>query len=236
MSSDNPKQSRKSKDARSGEADALHESASPTEAEAGDQSVPGGSARNESGGATVAGDQEVGPESPLEDSEADEIDARLEAILEEVPDPFADALRQRDEYLDDLRRLQAEFENYRKRVARQSEELTDRATAAVLERILPALDALDLARGHAGDPADETARQLASALAQITSLLRDALAKDGLDRIDEVGVEFDPAVHDAVAHEPADDDTHGVVVAEVLRAGYRLKGRVVRPAMVKVRG
>jgi molecular chaperone GrpE len=172
----------------------------------------------------------------MEDIEADEIDARLEAILEEVPDPFADALRQRDEYLDDLRRLQAEFENYRKRVARQSDEVTDRATAAVLERILPALDALDLARDHAGEPVDETAKQLASALAQISSLLRDALAKDGLDRIDEVGVEFDPAIHDAVAHEPAEDDAHGVVVAQVLRAGYRLKGRVVRPAMVKVRG
>lgn len=236
MSSDNPKQSRKSKDARSGEADAVEESASPADVEATGSTTSGASEQNEEGEAKVNSDAGVGPESPMEDIEADEIDARLEAILEEVPDPFADALRQRDEYLDDLRRLQAEFENYRKRVARQSDEVTDRATAAVLERILPALDALDLARDHAGEPVGETAKQLASALAQISSLLRDALAKDGLDRIDEVGVEFDPAIHDAVAHEPAEDDAHGVVVAQVLRAGYRLKGRVVRPAMVKVRG
>lgn len=176
-------------------------------------------------------------ESQAGDVEADEIGARLEAILEEVPDPFADALRQRDEYLDDLRRLQAEFENYRKRVARQADEATDRATAAVLERILPALDALDLAREHAGEPVDAIAKQLASALGQITSLLRDSLAREGLDRVDEVGVGFDPLIHDAVAHEPAEDgDAPGVVVTEVLRAGYRLKGRVVRPAMVKVRG
>lgn len=169
--------------------------------------------------------------------EAEDIDARLEAILEEVPDPVVDALRQRDEYLDDLRRLQAEFENYRKRVVRQSEEAADRATAAVLERILPALDALDLARAHAGEPSDDVAKLLLSALGQIASLLRDALGKDGLDRIDEVGVEFDPAVHDAVAHDAAEEgDEPGVIVAEVLRPGYRLKGRVVRPAMVKVRG
>lgn len=169
--------------------------------------------------------------------EADEIDARLEAILEAAPDPLVDALRQRDEYLDDLRRLQAEFENYRKRVVRQSEEVADRATTAVLERLLPALDALDLARAHGEDATDEVARVLLAALGQISSLLRDALAKDGLDRIDETGVRFDPMVHDAVAHEPADDsDEPGVIVAEVLRPGYRLKGRVVRPAMVKVRG
>jgi molecular chaperone GrpE len=167
----------------------------------------------------------------------DDLDARLEAIFEEDADPLADALRQRDEYLDDLRRLQAEFDNYRKRMARQGEELTERAAAAVLERMLPVLDALDLARSHAGEPTDAIAAQLTAALGQIASLARDALAREGLDRIDEVGVAFDPSVHDAVAHDPSEEgDQAGVVVAEVLRPGYRLKGRVVRPAMVRVRG
>jgi molecular chaperone GrpE len=169
--------------------------------------------------------------------EVDDLDARLEAIFVEEADPLTDALRERDEYLDDLRRLQAEFENYRKRMARQGEELTERAAAAVLERMLPVLDALDLARSHAGEPADPVAAQLAEALGQISSLARDALAREGLDRIDDVGVAFDPSIHDAVAHDPSDDDEQvGVVVAEVLRPGYRLKGRVVRPAMVRVRG
>jgi molecular chaperone GrpE len=169
--------------------------------------------------------------------EVDDLDTRLEAIFEEEADPLADALRQRDEYLDDLRRLQAEFDNYRKRMARQGEELTERAAAAVLERMLPVLDALDLARSHAGEPTDAVAAQLAEALGQILSLARDALAREGLERIDEVGVAFDPSVHDAVAHDPSDEgDQAGVVVAEVLRPGYRLKGRVVRPAMVRVRG
>lgn len=168
--------------------------------------------------------------------EADDLDARLEAIFDE-PDPLAEALRERDEYLDNLRRLQAEFDNYRKRVTRQSEELTERAAGAVLERMLPTLDALDLARTHAGEPTDPVAAQLAEALGQIATLARDALAKDGLDRIDEAGVEFDPLIHDAVAHDPADEGgPRGVIVAEVLRPGYRLKGRVVRPAMVRVKG
>jgi len=179
--------------------------------------------------------------APLEQEssgdQVDDLDARVEAIFDEELDPLAEALRERDEYLDNLRRLQAEFDNYRKRVTRQTEELTERAAAAVLERMLPALDALDLARAHAGEPTDAVAAQLAEALGQIAALARDALAKDGLDRIDEVGVAFDPSIHDAVAHDPADDDSHsGVIVAEVLRPGYRLKGRVVRPAMVRVKG
>jgi molecular chaperone GrpE len=122
-------------------------------------------------------------------------------------------------------------------MARQGEELTERAAAAVLERMLPVLDALDLARSHAGEPTDPVAAQLTEALGQIASLARDALAREGLERIDDVGVAFDPSVHDAVAHDPSDDGEQvGVVVAEVLRPGYRLKGRVVRPAMVRVRG
>jgi molecular chaperone GrpE len=169
--------------------------------------------------------------------EADDLDARLEAIFVEEADPLSDALRERDEYLDDLRRLQAEFENYRKRMARQGEELTERAAATVLERMLPVLDALDLARSHAGEPTDAVAAQLAAALGQISSLARDALAREGLERIDDVGVAFDPSIHDAVAHDPSDEgEQQGVIVAEVLRPGYRLKGRVVRPAMVRVKG
>jgi molecular chaperone GrpE len=63
------------------------------------------------------------------------------------------------------------------------------------------------------------------------------LAREGLERIDDVGVAFDPSIHDAVAHDPSDEgEQPGVVVAEMLRPGYRLKGRVVRPAMVRVKG
>ncbi|HVC26112.1 MAG TPA: nucleotide exchange factor GrpE [Acidimicrobiales bacterium] len=147
---------------------------------------------------------------------------------------------ERDEYLDALRRLQADFENFRKRTARQQAETFDRASEAVIERLLPALDALDLALAHAGEKG-EPPTDLEVAFAQIGNLLRDVLAKEGLERIDSTGVAFDPTVHDAVAHVPAGEedgvatDVSGPAVVETLRTGYRLKGRVLRPAMVKVR-
>ena len=147
----------------------------------------------------------------------------------DVVDERSDIERQRDEYLDALQRLQADFENYRKRVARSSLESADRAAGAVVVKLLPVLDAFDLAAAHfSSAPSEE-----AEALDQARGLLLDALSKEGLERIDAVDVPFDPQVHDAVAHVEGDD---GPVVEQVLRAGYRWKGSVLRPAMVKVRG
>jgi molecular chaperone GrpE len=161
------------------------------------------------------------------------IDDELAEILSEVDgDPVA---RERDEYLDTLRRLQAEFDNYRKRMSRQQTELVDRATQSLVERLLPTLDALDLALAHTSGEEDAPDRQ---ALTQIAALVRDTLTREGLERIDAIGAEFDPNVHDAVVHLPHEDGSEEtrVIVAEVLRAGYQLKGKVVRPAMVQVRG
>jgi molecular chaperone GrpE len=138
----------------------------------------------------------------------------------------ADSLRrERDEYRDGLQRLQADFENYRKRVAKQSDELRDRAAESLVEKLLPVLDTCDLALSHG---AGEEVKQLSASLFAV-------LEKEGLEKIDHVGEPFDPTQHDAVAHEPGDGDG-GQEVAEVLRAGYRWRGRVLRPAMVKVRG
>lgn len=190
-----------------------------------------------------------GAEEPVTGAAADEPEAG----------ELARVAAERDDYLDALRRLQAEFDNYRKRTARQQGELLERATEGLLERLLPVLDAFDLALAH-GEASSEGPSGAEAALGQIASLLRDLLAKDGLERIDAVGVAFDPAIHDAVAHLPAGDEgvvaTEGdtvaegddeagapaggaaasTVVAEVLRAGYRLRGRVLRPAMVTVQG
>jgi len=146
-----------------------------------------------------------------------------------VVDGRSDVERERDEYLDALQRLQADFENYRKRVARSSVDAADRAAGEVVVKMLPVLDAFDLAAAHFSNAPSEEAE----ALDQARGLLLDALAKEGLERIDAVGVEFNPHMHDAVAHAEGDD---GPVVEEVLRAGYRWKGSVLRPAMVKVRG
>jgi molecular chaperone GrpE len=154
-----------------------------------------------------------------------------EDTVTEVVDERSEAERQRDDYLEALQRLQAEFENYRKRVARTSDDAVTRATGDLVVKLLPVLDAFDLAQAHFANALSDEAL----ALSQARGLLLDALAKDGLQRIDEVNVAFDPQVHDAVAHVEGDGDGEQVI-DEVLRAGYRWKGGVLRPAMVKVKG
>jgi molecular chaperone GrpE len=150
----------------------------------------------------------------------------------EAFDPRGEAERQRDEYLDALQRLQAEFENYRKRVVRSSEDAATRSTGQMVAKLLPVLDAFDLAQAHfVTSPGSE-----ADALDQARRLMLDTLQREGLGRIDAVDVAFDPHVHDAVAHVESDEASDGPRVVEVLRAGYRWKGVVLRPAMVKVRG
>jgi molecular chaperone GrpE len=206
------------------------------------------SAGNEVGDPSDGAESSVQPEeetpvhgeSSAESEIALELDGSLdeelaELLIEEESDVVT---RERDEYLDALRRLQAEFDNYRKRMVRQQSESIERATESLLERLLPALDALDLALTHSKEEESAPDRQ---ALIQIAALLRDTLAKEGLERIDAVEVEFDPSMHDAVMHLPAEESASehtpdGVVVDQVMRVGYRLKGKVVRPAMVQVRG
>jgi len=152
-------------------------------------------------------------------------------------DPLEVALSQRDEYLDSLRRLQAEFENYKKRVLKQQTEQVARAAAGLVDKLLPVLDALDLATDHVGDVDSAEAKALVAA----SGLLQGVLAKEGLERIDPAGQEFDPFAHEAVGQVPAPADAEPTAsgeprVAQVMRAGYRWHGTVVRPAMVMVEG
>jgi molecular chaperone GrpE len=147
----------------------------------------------------------------------------------DVQDELSDVERERNEYLDTLQRLQAEFENYRKRVAKSSEDAAVRAAGNIVVTLLPVLDAFDLAQAHFEDSTSDEA----AALTQSRSLLLETLRKDGLERIDAVGVAFDPQVHDAVAHVQGEGEQ---IIDEVLRAGYLWKGAVLRPAMVRVKG
>jgi molecular chaperone GrpE len=144
---------------------------------------------------------------------------------EEMEDPVAVAVRERDEYKDALIRLQADFENYKKRMIKQQTDHLERAAETLVDKLLPVLDTADLALAHGGG----------EDIKQVMGTLSGVLEREGLERIDPIGGPFDPTLHDAVAHEPGDGDGQQEVV-EVLRAGYRWKGRVLRPAMVKVRG
>lgn len=149
--------------------------------------------------------------------------------------PLEAALAERDEFLDSLRRLQAEFENYKKRVLKQQTEQVARAAAALVDKLLPVLDALDLATEHVGDAGSDEAKALVAA----SGLLQGVLAKEGLERISPLGEEFDPNAHEAVGQVPAAEGAEPTPsgeprVSQVMRAGYRWHGNVVRPAMVMV--
>jgi molecular chaperone GrpE len=177
-------------------------------------------------GAAAAGDGSSGAAGD------DALDTASE-VEDDLDDVLAVTRRERDEYLGMVQRVQADFENYKKRMMRQQTELVERAAESLVAKILPVLDALDLARAHMGAGADTSAE--GKALLQASALLTDTLAREGLEPIDEADVPFDPTTHDAVEHVDAAGDDEGTVSA-VLRAGYRWKGRVIRPAMVRVRG
>src|SRR4051812_13776454 len=160
-----------------------------------------------------------------------ELDADIEAADVEADIDLAVLAKERDDYLDALRRLQADFENYKKRMVRQQTEHLDRAAEALVLKLLPVFDTADLAIAHAA--ADGDGQATFDAVQQVWTALFDALGKEGLERIDPVSEPFDPNEHDAVMHEPGEGPAK---VVDVMRAGYRWKGRVLRPAMVKVSG
>jgi molecular chaperone GrpE len=201
------------------------------------------------------GDEAVPEEEPVfseaeaADEEADETDAdasaRAAAAVGAALAQEADRTdrvdhrsvleRERDEYLLALQRTQADFENYRKRIARQQEEQSARAARNLVEKLLPVLDALDLAEAHLRESVD--VGEGAKALHASRAMLMDILSREGLERVDQAEVAFDPSVHDAVARSEEEGGPNGeTLVDDVMRSGYRWKGQVLRPAMVRVRG
>jgi molecular chaperone GrpE len=172
----------------------------------------------------------------MSDAQAEDLgDAVPEASYDEaaaapVPeddsgDPGVDlptALAQRDEYLALARRVQADFENFRKRTIKQQQDQAASATARLAEALLPVLDACDNAVIHGVD-----------GVAPVHKQLLDVLAKAGLEVVPTDGVPFDPNQHEAVLHEPGDGGEPQIV--EVLRTGYRWNGNLLRAAMVKVK-
>jgi molecular chaperone GrpE len=173
---------------------------------------------------TVPPDPEVDVEAILEDELVGE-SADAATSVEDLVALLEETTAQRDEYLDLARRTQAEFENHRKRVAKQLDDEVVRKVAELVEQLLPVLDACDGAVAHG-----------ATEVEPIFAALLQTLEKRGLERIDPAGREFDPNAHEAVMHEPADEGQETTVVSDVMRAGYAWQGRVVRPAMVKVKG
>jgi molecular chaperone GrpE len=145
--------------------------------------------------------------------------------VEELLTDFEKVTAERDEYLRLAQSKQAELENFRKRVTKQQTDEIARATGRLVESMLPVLDAFDYAAAHGEESLGPMREQLLT-----------ALEKEGLSRLESDGAAFDPTMHEAVAHEPADEQEDGPVVSETMRAGYTWQGQLLRAAMVKVKG
>jgi molecular chaperone GrpE len=150
------------------------------------------------------------PPGPAADLSVESLVADLERVTSE-----------RDQFRDAYQRAAADFDNFRKQAQRRLDDELVRASGALIDHLLPVLDACDGALAHG-----------ASEVEPIASALLNALEKEGLVRVHPLGEVFDPTVAEAVVHEPGDGGDH--IVSEVMRAGYTWRGRVLRPAMVKV--
>jgi len=137
--------------------------------------------------------------------------------------------RERDDLLDTTKRLQADFENYRKRVLREQTVLVERASESIVEQLLPVLDSFELALANLDGDGDTD--RVRKGIELVYAELLGVLERAGLEAIVAHGAPFDPNEHEAVMQDDGDGEPH---VGDVLRAGWKLKGRVLRPAMVKV--
>lgn len=150
-------------------------------------------------------------------------------------EPSESAVRRLEEQYADLHerhlRLAAEFDNYRKRVARERQELGERAQASLVLKLVEVLDDMD--RLVAADPTG-TMDSVHQAMIMVDRKLRKELEAAGLERVDPAGAPFDPTLHEAVAVTPAADPGQADSVSATFQVGYRFKGHLVRPARVQV--
>lgn len=156
------------------------------------------------------------PEEPAE---------RERVLLDEV----AAARSEAASYLDDLRRVAADFDNYRKRAQREMSANIERASQRVIAALLPVIDSLELAIAH--EAQSDSEEKLLGGVRTTYGQLLDVLGKEGLEPVASVGEPFDPEVHEAVS---STGTGHELVVTSEMRRGYRLHDRLIRPAMVIV--
>jgi molecular chaperone GrpE len=147
----------------------------------------------------------------------------------EAEDPLARAQRERDEYLDLARRSQADFENYRKRAAKEAAAAGERAKSGLVRELLPIVDNLERALASAA----EGEQHLAEGVRLVHSELIAVLERNGVEQFDPAGERFDPTEHEALSMRDQDGAESGLVL-DVVEKGYRTNGTVLRPARVVV--
>lgn len=161
---------------------------------------------------------------------AEAVAADIAAAESAVEEQVKKLTAEKQDLTNTLVRLQADFDNYRKRVERERQQERHRGAETLVERLLPVLDAFDRAiAAHGGDADDEFRK----GFDLIRKQLSDALTKQGLERIETEGKGFDPHVHHAIERVETNEQPDGAVLGE-LQAGYSYHGKVLRPAMVRV--
>ena len=171
-----------------------------------------------------------------DDTNVDTAEAAPEAVPPPAdppptPEEPTPAERERDEFRDLLLRKTAEFDNYRKRVDRERRAADQAAAADLITDLLPLID--DLERALAAEADSDAAAAYRTGVELIHKQLLEVLARRGVAPIDTAGQQFDPHVHEAVAHEESADHAAGEIIGE-LRRGYVMGARLLRPAMVRV--
>jgi len=181
--------------------------------------------------AEPSGEEDPGNEQRIleekENSGAAQPPEQAAARTAESDDPLAHAQRERDGYLDLARRTQADFENYRKRAAKEAAAAGERAKSGLVRELLPVVDNLERALKSAA----EGEQHLAEGVRLVHSELIAVLERNGVEQFDPAGERFDPAEHEALSMR---DGAESGVVLDVVEKGYRTNGTILRPARVVV--
>jgi molecular chaperone GrpE len=174
----------------------------------------------------------AGPEAGPESQGEQPLGGTPPSTPEQIEELKAKAAKA-DEHWDRLLRTTADLENFKKRAARERQEAIRFANAALLEKLIPALDNFDMAVAAANDPEGNPVESLKTGITMIHSQLKSALAEAGLEEIDAANQPFDPNLHEAVSQEESMEAPEGHVLRQ-LRKGYKLRDRLIRPASVVV--
>ena len=175
---------------------------------------------------------EVDPRTPALEVEKPQTADPSALAEDELNDLKAQAAKAKENW-DQLVRLAADFENYRKRAAREKQDAVKFANESLLQKLVPVLDNFDMASAATSGSSNEAAQSLQAGVNMILSQLRNVLAEAGLEEIDASGKAFDPNFHEAVSQQETTEVPEGHIVQQ-LRKGYRLRDRLLRPATVIV--
>jgi molecular chaperone GrpE len=176
--------------------------------------------------------EKEGPETQNQDGEQEQPDSNEETVSqEELAALFEEADREREQFKRLLQRTQADFANYRKRSEEERQEHQQQATARVLQKLLPILDDFEMAIDHAEQSSID--QSWIEGMQLISRKLSATLESEGVTDIEAMGQEFDPFEHEAIAYQTSEDKPEGTII-EVTQKGYKLRGRILRPARVVV--